>query len=552
MDAIIFETIVKRTPLVQAAEQLLQRTIEERTGVSPSRGEKSSAGIILNIKDGMGEEGFRIEGDSGGPVTITGNDERGLLYGIGKFLRVSRFGNRFFSSGSWRGTCVPQKKIRGMYFATHFHNWYHDAPVDEIVRYVEELALWGCNALSVWFDMHHYKGIDDPGARRMLKRLRAILEAAERVGIRAGLTTIANEGYSSSPIELRADWTDGHDGYFRPPGGHYHVEICPNTVGGLELILKWRAEMLDAFCDIGLEYFWIWPYDQGGCTCTKCAPWGANGFLKVAEPIAKLVRSKFPRTKIVLSTWYFDRFVQGEWDGLQTNFSRNKPDWIDYLMIDDFGEFPQYPLEHGIPGGFPVVNFPEISMEGMYPWGGFGANPRLRHWQAYHLTTRELVSGGFPYSEGIFEDLNKVLMLQWGWDPSRNAEDIIHEYASSYFSSDVADDVLAAVLMMEENHGICTQRGEDGLRYRTSPLPKAEVCWALMNRTDAELPENIRHTWRWRVLWLRAALDAELKRTAGKPSDRSEMYMKELVEIYHAHNAEESVRPPVTHATAFC
>ena len=552
MNAITFETIVKRTPLVQAAELLLQRTIEERTGVAPSKGEKPSAGIILNIKDGMGEEGFRIEGDPDGPVCITGNDERGLLYGIGKFLRISRFGNRSFSSGSWRGTCVPQKKVRGMYFATHFHNWYHDAPVEEIVRYVEELALWGCNALSVWFDMHHYKGIDDPDARKMLGRLHAILEAADRVGIRAGLNMIANEGYSSSPVELRADWTDGHDGYFRPPGGHYHVEICPNTPGGLELILKWRDEMLEAFCDIRLEYFWIWPYDQGGCTCAKCAPWGSNGFLEVAEPVAQLVRSRFPRAKIVLSTWYFDHFVKGEWNGLETSFSRNEPDWIDYLMIDDFGGFPQYPLEHGVPGGFPAVSFPEISMEGMSPWGGFGANPRPLYWQAYHLKTRDLVSGGFPYSEGIFEDLNKVLMLQWGWDPSRDAEDIIREYAASYFSPDIADDVLSAVLMMEEDHGIHTKKEEDGFIYCTSPLPRAEACLDLMSRTDAELPDNIRHSWRWRILWLRAALDAELKCTGGKPSDLSEMYLKELVEIYHAHNAEGSVRPPVTNATASC
>ena len=34
-------------------------------------------------------------------------------------------------------------------------------------RYVEELALWGCNTLAVWFDLHHYHGIDDPEARAM-------------------------------------------------------------------------------------------------------------------------------------------------------------------------------------------------------------------------------------------------------------------------------------------------------------------------------------------------------------------------------------------------
>jgi hypothetical protein len=37
---------------------------------------------------------------------------------------------------------------------------------------------------------------------------------------------------------------------------------------------------------ISLGFIVMWPYDQGGCTCSHCAPWGTNGFLKVAEPLA--------------------------------------------------------------------------------------------------------------------------------------------------------------------------------------------------------------------------------------------------------------------------
>lgn len=549
-EVVTFKTLVERTPLVQAVEQSLQRVIRERTGILPAEATKTSAGIILDIEDGIGEEGFRIEGDPGKSIRVIGNDERGLLYGIGQLLRNSRFGKHAFTPGSWRGISVPQKKVRGIYFATHFHNWYHDAPIEEVVQYVEELALWGCNALAVWFDMHHFAGIDDPAARKMLEHLNAILKAANRVGIRACLGVLANESYSSSPEELRADWTAGHDGYFHPPGGHYHVEICPNKPEGLELILKWRSEMLEEFRDIVLDYLWIWPYDQGGCTCAKCAPWGINGFLKVAEPLARLVRSRFPKVKILLSTWYFNHFVNGEWEGLEAEFKRNKPDWSDYLMIDDFGGFPEYPLLHGIPGGFPVISFPEISMEGMYPWGGFGANPRPRHFQAYHLKTRDLVSGGFPYSEGIFEDLNKVLMLQWGWNPNRDAEDIIREYAASCFSPDATDDFLQAILMMEEDHGIHAVRGKASMVYRALALPKAEDCLTLMDRIDSGLPENIRQTWRWRILFLRAALDAELKRNGFQPSDLNNKYLAELTKIYHAEYAEECVRPPLTYDAA--
>ena len=39
--AITFKTVAERTPMVQAAEQLLQRVIRERTGHLPAEGDES-------------------------------------------------------------------------------------------------------------------------------------------------------------------------------------------------------------------------------------------------------------------------------------------------------------------------------------------------------------------------------------------------------------------------------------------------------------------------------------------------------------------------------
>ena len=40
-------------------------------------------------------------------------------------------------------------------------------------------------------------------------------------------------------------------------------------------------------------------------------------------------------------------------------------------VVDDHGNFPLWPLEHGGGklGGLPLLNFPEISMWGRGPWG---------------------------------------------------------------------------------------------------------------------------------------------------------------------------------------
>ena len=499
--------------------------------------------VKLTITPGIGAEGFRI--DAAG---ITGNDERGLLYGVGKFLR----------DPAWRGTSVPEKPIRAIYFATHFHNFYHDAPIADVCRYIEELALWGCNTLTVWFDMHHYTGIKDPDAQAMIVRLRAMLRTAESVGMRPGLMLLANESYATSPQELRADWTAGHDGYTSEPGGHYHVEICPNQPGGLELILRWRAEMLAAFRDVNLGFIVIWPYDQGGCTCAKCAPWGANGYLKVAEPLARLLRQRYPTAKLVLSTWYFNHFTTGEWEGLSRAFA-NPPDWVDYLMADDGGFFPDYPLQHGMPGGLPGLNFPEISMGGMGPWGGFGANPRPVHWQKYWDTVGARLAGGFPYSEGIFEDLNKVLHLQLNWSSRQSTRDIVREYAAAEFAPAVADEVVQAVFAMEEtlDHGLDTDTTRNLLAagswdklagnppsiYWMHKMKAPERYAGVIRRVEAQLPAPARQAWRWRIIYLRALLDEELHRSGGRPTKLSDEYFEELTRIYHGEQAEWVVSP---------
>ncbi len=561
-----------QSDLVERAIALISDRIRANSETDVSLRYDADLGIDLDLDTSLGAEGFRIadavRDSSAGPgasveanaIRITGGDARGLFYGVGKFLRGCRFPDGEFLPGTWRGVSVPAHEIRGMYFATHFGNYYEVAPVEEIERYVEELALWGCNTLSVWFDMHQYAGLSDPAAQAMIARLRRVLQTANAVGMRGALTTLANEGYANSPESLRADWTAGHDGYTKPPGGHYHREICPSKPGGLDHILAMRRGVLEAFEDLEIAYVWIWPYDQGGCTCSKCAPWGTNGFLRTAEPVVGLVRDVLPGARIMLSTWYFDHFTSGEWEGLSAAFAGGAPPWVDYLIAGDFGGFPHHLLDHGVPGGLPAVSFPEISMEGNSPWGGYGINPRPTVWEEYERRNGPLLSGIYPYSEGIYEDINKVLLLQLNWDPDRPAEDIVREYAASEFSPDVADDVVEIIKRMESSLGHslvedlrdlildeCVHTPDDlrGLRlYHIVDGPDAQETLALVDSVASRLPAKRRRSWRWRLLWIRAALDAELQRCGGRSTELTESLFDELTAIYHTTTARLAVTPP--------
>lgn len=480
--------------------------------------------IELAIAPGIGADGFRIEDRPGGGVRILGDDIRGVLYGVGKLLRTSRYDQDGFRAGSWRGTSIPEKPVRGIYFATHFHNFYHDAPIDEVERYVEDVGLWGLNTLIVWYDMHHFNGFESPEAVAFRLRLKAICGAARRIGLDVGLACVANEGYANSPATLRADVKGMR-------GAAFSTDICTATADGRRYVLDNFTQLYDWAAELEPKWVMIWPYDSGGCGCAQCQPWGYGGYLRCAEPLANLARSKFPGAKVVLSTWFLDG---EEWAGLARAFA-SRPNWVDYLLAEPafLPGTPNSPPAHPSPAGLPLIGFPEISMIGWPVWGGFGANPLPTRYEREWQELKTQWQGGFPYSEGIFEDINKVLFACFYWKADTTADEALKEYIAFEYSPDVVDLVLPAIHLLEQNAPSETVRSGSVQARR------------LLEQADARLTAQVRQAWRWRILFLRAQVDAQLYLNRGRMQGRVlHAAFQELTGIYHAQGAEPAVKPP--------
>jgi hypothetical protein len=536
---------------------LLMRKISARTEVTFSTLSEDSLSIQLRLDPAIPEDGFRISDGAAGEIRIEGANRRGLIYAIGKFLRTAVFeddSGKGIHPGAWRGLSIPVKPVRGMYFATHFHNFYHRAPVEEVEKYVEDLALWGYNAVTVWFDMHHFRSIQDPEAQELISRLHAVLNAAYNIGLKPGLLVLGNEAYADSPEDLRAEWRGGQNGYFSDLP-MYRLELCPNKPAAYDLLLHWRREVFEAFADIPMEFVWIWPYDQGGCGCADCAPWGGNGFLKIARPVAQMARHYFPNAKLVLSTWYFDCYTAGEFEVFARQM-QNDTGWVDYLLAEYPGKYPEYILEHGTPGGLPLIGFPEISMFQSGPWGGYGANPLPEYLSRMWAEAGERLSGGFPYSEGIFEDINKVIIAQYYWQGQGKPEDAILEYANLYFSSLLKVEITRAAQILETTN--CRERLQNGQAEWIPHSPDAtgveqfviahpegvDQAYGILKEVDGKLPRHLRDSWRWRILLLRGMIDHELAHNNFQSTDACEAAFEELIRIYHAEDAIWAVRPP--------
>ena len=526
-------------PLIARAFAILKARIEQRCAVSVIE-IQDRAQIILTLDDRLPAEAFRID-QIGAAVRVAGGSSRGLLYGVGKFLRTSRYG-RTFQASAWRGTSRPRGSVRGMYFASHFHNWYVQASEAEMTRYVEDLALWGVNAIMVIFPMINLQDWPDPEAGPAMDMVRKYARTARELGIEFA-TGINNTMFIGAPANIRAKRLPDPTGR-RGNSGH---PICPSNPQGHAYLMENARRLYAELAGVGLDILVHWPYDEGGCACEQCQPWGCNGYLKLSRDLTDLGRSYFPKLRTVLSTWLFDTPPEGEWQGL-TDALAKREHWVDYILADSHEDFPRYPLEVGVPGQLPLLNFPEISMWGNWPWGGFGANPLPSRFQRLWDQVKHVVQGGFPYSEGIYEDLNKAVEVQFYWDTNRTARATLEEYIGYEFGSGVTEDVLAMIDLLE-NTASCS--------YRKQSVDTAAVLRAfqLAEAVNARLPEWAKRSWRWEILHLRAVLDRERFAGGGLETPAAEAALHRLIELYHCQIETDDpyhhrVRPPLRRAVS--
>ena len=510
---------------ISTANRVFSRLLEEHFPASKT-GEVSRK-VRFDIDSSLDSDSYRISCDDTA-ITVSSGGPCGLLHGAGTLLRGLRETGDTLEYSGPVGESSPSCAVRAVYFASHFGNFYEVASEDELRRYVEELALWGFNILGATLPLFQFESLDDEVGLRMTGQVIRLLKIAKSLGLSTALFTLPNNGFASAPEEIRAK-------KFPDPlhrRGYHGVQICPSDPEGRRYLIDvWESE-LEKFRDVGFDYMILWPYDEGGCGCENCWPWGARGFIDMSKEAVRLTRNVFPSVEVVVSTWMFDTPPAGEWDGLRDSLASDKS-WVQYILADAHEDFPRYPLDVCVPGSLPLVNFPEISMWGQGPWGGFGANPLPERFQRLWNQAGHALDGGFLYSEGIFEDLNKCLYSRWYWDRNASAEESMKEYAAWEFGQDVADDVAEMVKIMEHNH------------VRDEIDESCEKAFELMQNIEEKMNPEARNRWRWRILRLRALIDRELYHTGGElKGDVLRDAFDELCAIYHADNATSWVKPP--------
>ena len=563
---VITEPSAAGNHLIDRALGIFKERIARRCGATTTLREANFT-INVSVDPSIGTDGFRISSDENG-AKLAGSSPRAVLYGLGKFLHTSGYTAQGFHPSRWQGTSVPTSPFRGMQLDTHWCNFYHTAPEHELREYVEDLALWGINYMEVVFPFIDFHDWDDPEVTRITGQIKTIHDAARALGIKVGMEVVPNQDFVQQNVDVQAELCPGR------PGGTAGHNICPNKPGALEYILTHTYGRVFQHLknnDVTLDFLCFWPYDEGGCACEKCAPWGANGYPKASKAVYEAIKAEVPGAEVILSTWCFDVMVgpdgkrvdtNEEWEGL-TKALEQDSSWIDYILCDAHGDFPRYPLEHGVPAGLPMINYPEISMYRLTPWGGFGANPLPDHFQRLWHQVKDVVKGGMAYSEGIFNDINKVVVSRFYWNTNTTADETLREYIGYEYSPEVYEQVRQAIRDIEDNHGI---------RMADRDMEKTERACDLLAAAEAKLDARTKKCWRWRILVIRAQLDL-LRYTRAvehpellddqsiqyasvrplKGCDEAKTLLTELTQIFHSnldfnpvtHPHYAYVRPPL-------
>jgi hypothetical protein len=169
----------------------------------------------------------------------------------------------------------------------------------------------------------------------------------------------------------------------------------------------------------------------------------------------------------------------------------------------------------------------------VWSWGGSGANVLPTRYEREWNEIKTQWQGGFPYSEGIYDDIHKALFARFYWKADTTADEALQEYIAFEFSPDVVDLVLPAIRLIEKN--VTPQKGI------ASSLEARE----LLEQADGRLSSAARRAWRWRILLLRARINAQLYLNGGVARGRVlHEACEELTAIYHAQHADGYVKPP--------
>ena len=451
----------------QKAVTMLVDEVEKRTGsrwtVAPS-----AAGARIEVTDERAgpAEGFHIEvvGDS---VRVTGNDARGVLFGIGRLLREMRMERGAVSiTDGWTETSAPRYALRGHQLGyrpktNSYDGW--SVPVWE--QYIRDLAVFGTNAI----ELIPPRSDDAPDSPHFPLPPRRMMTEMSRLADEYGLDVwiwypAMDRDYSDAKTVAAAleEWGEVFrklprvDAVFVPGGDPGHTE----------------PKVLMAFL----------------------------------EKETAMLHRYHPKAQMWISPQSFNQ----EWLDQFYGILRTEPAWLNGVVYGPQVRVSLEQLRAAVPKRYPIRHYPDIthSRQCQYPvpdWDGAfavtegreGINPRPLGETEIFQRTAHYTIGFLSYSEGCNDDVNKIIWSSLAWNPDAKVEDILRQYGRYFISERYGETFARGLMELERNWQgpLATNKGVEATFAHFEEMERAATPQMLAN-------------WRFQQALYRAYYDA--------------------------------------------
>ncbi len=468
----------------KSASVMLAEEIMKRTGlqVSISANWPSSGNIILLRQASesvrkefslnnepaliLKPESFRIVDQQEAKrniIVVEGYDGRGILFGVGYLLR--NFIYKKDSVGITESLSVsssPDKSMRGHQLGyRNTANSYDAWTVAQYEQYIRELVIFGTNSIESIpiFEEEkspHFKMPPDE--------------------MNANISAICNRYDLDYWIWVPAqfDLTD------TAKRNHYLQRI--------EKICKMSVRLNAIFFPGG---------DPGDNTPETVLP--------LLKDVAEILKRYHPAAKVWLS---LQGYKPAQNQTVYHYVQEQKPVWLGGLVTG-----PSSPAVEetraALPAEYKLRYYPDLThnvrSDFPVPWwdpffnftiGRESVNPRPMHYSALYHFLAPYMDGFISYSDGVHDDVNKIIWTRLAWDPNISERNALIEYANFFFGSSIKEDAADGILALEVNW--------QGSAITNGSIQSTLMYWKQLEEKYPALSSN----WRWQMYLLRSNYDA--------------------------------------------
>ena len=403
------------------AVQMIVEEIEKRTQLRLGHNQAGNGAPVIHMERGSGPaDGFTVAVTAGG-VSIQGNDDRGVIFGAGYFLRQLEMSRQHVSiADGLNVTTAPKVAIRGHQLGYRPKtNAYDGWSVPMWEQYIRELATFGTNTI----ELIPPRSDDDADSPHFpLPPMEMMTE----------MSRIADEYALDVSI-----WYPAMDPDYSDPK---QVEAAIKEWGNVFS----RLPRVDAI---------FVPGGDPGHTQPKV-------LMALLEKQAVNLHRYHPKAQVWISPQSFDKVWLDEFIGIL----ETQPAWLTGVVFGPQVRGSIGELRERVPKRYPIRFYPDIthSIHSEFPvpdWnfafatteGREGINPRPESEAAIFRKYVPYSTGFVTYSEGCNDDVNKFVWSGLGWNPDAHAADLLRDYSRFFIGPDAAGGFAQGLMALERN-----------------------------------------------------------------------------------------------------